>query len=477
MGVRLARNRVVGICVQAQLFHLLTSHGVAHPTYNYLRPYDYSILPWDSPDGGRYSDASAWTVLGFDVGFPIGIPASVLTANADWIHFYASRGFNVLTFKTARTEKRVPHPPPNWLFVDGFDRAIDPENLEKGLTVEASQTSWPTNPDAFSMVNSFGVPSLLPQYWMEQLDRSVRELGPGKLLIASVVGNERLSTFQETVEDYARAAQMAEGCGAKAIELNLSCPNTMRDGQVQTDLIASDPDAAAAVVQAVRKALKSDTRLIAKLSYLPRTKLESVLDRIHGSLNGVSGINTLQVSVRDKGENAFPRRAVAGLSGVAIRELGFEFARNVISVRGSLGRSESDFSVISMGGVMNADDVEAYRRIGACAVQTATAAFFNAELARDVINRYGALGRAHWNDHVEEEALLALENGPRQLNDLLENLSEALQPTTFELASRLQAVLSGLERKHLVRSFYQNGRVVFERTQRDESSTVEAESA
>ncbi len=463
LSPRLALHQVVGVCVQAQLFHLLTSHRVAHPTYNYLRAYDCSPLPWDSPRDVRPIGQPAWRVLGFDVFFPIGIPASVLTANAQWIRYYADRGFNVLTFKTVRTHKRPPHVPPNWLFVDGFTTPLAPNSPRVGLTVAASEAIWPELPDQFSMVNSFGVPSADPSEWMLELEAALREVGPGRVLIASVIGDEQLESFNATVNDYARAARMAKECGAQAIELNLSCPNTIQDGKVKVDMIGSQPEATAAVVQAVRAAIGNEIRLVIKLHYMPLEQLESVLAASHRFVDGVAGINTLQVEIRSPAvEPVFPGRDKAGLSGVAIRDLGLEFAANALIIRDRLSRTEDDFSIIAMGGVMNADDVERYRSLGVSAVQTATAAFFNADLAAEVARRYRSQAQTTMELRAEGRTLEELMRGPRPFKELIAILADEFKPTSLEVAGQVRGILRRMEAKGLITSTYQNGRLTFE---------------
>lgn len=472
-----ALHRAVGVCVREQFFHLLIAHGVPHPTYNYLAPYKSSALPWDRARRRLASSAPSWKVLGFDVGFPIGIPSSVLTANADWVAYYAACGFNVLTFKTVRTEERPPHQFPNWLFVEGCTQPIPPEARDQHKTVRAHADLWPDQPERFSMVNSFGVPSVHPREWQEELRKAHQRIGSDQLLIVSVTGNERLPTIEKIAADYSKAALMAMEAGAVAVELNLSCPNnTAVDGHVKEDMLCHDPESAAAVAAAVRKAVGSSVKLIAKMSYMPRERLEEVVRRCvaQAEIDGVSGINTWQVEVKAVGSDqlAFPGRQKAGLSGVGIRQLGFDFARSLVDIRDKLGKR--DLEILAMGGVMTADDVEQFLSLGVGAVQTATAAFFNAALAEEVADRYRTQYQGRRQESANSRALEVLSEGPKTFSDVLSELSDVLAPTEIEIAGRARSVLRELEKKGLARSFHRDGRLVFESVSSEPPTHVSA---
>src|SRR5205085_2457229 len=97
--------------VLGRLQPLLAAYDIPHPSYNYFEDFrGNSDGPWDRlPQTWQAPTPALWTVLGFDVGFPLGVPASVLTSTARWIDYYARCGFNVLTFKTVRSMERDAH--------------------------------------------------------------------------------------------------------------------------------------------------------------------------------------------------------------------------------------------------------------------------------------------------------------------------------------------------------------------------------
>jgi dihydroorotate dehydrogenase len=122
---------------------------------------------------------------------------------------------------------------------------------------------------------------------------------------------------------------------------------------------------------------------------MPATTLAEVVSAIGGSVHAISGINTVQTPITASDSDRTPfvgtandpdkLRDEAGVSGLAIRELGLDFVRQVGAIRG-----EHTFDVIGMGGVMSVADVESYMRLGAAAVQSATAACLHPNLPLEI---------------------------------------------------------------------------------------------
>jgi len=110
--------RVVNVLLERRLEPVLLLHDLPHPRYPVGgREEDPAQAPpvWEA----RPSKASpgGWTVLGHDVGFPVGIPSCELTRNADWVEYYARQGFHILTYRTVRN-KQKPGSPYDWVFLN-----------------------------------------------------------------------------------------------------------------------------------------------------------------------------------------------------------------------------------------------------------------------------------------------------------------------------------------------------------------------
>jgi len=464
-------NEFVRVCVRAGLQLLLASHGIAHPTYNYFQPFPANAQgPWDSvPATWQASTPPIWRLLGFDVSFPVGVPASVLTATADWIEYYARQGFNVLTYKTVRSRARDAHPSPNWVFLKSLKEPLDPGKAAPTST-EGDTFAWPENPTAFSMANSFGVPSFGPEVWQKDVSKAVACLRSGQILIVSVMATYEEFAGAAMIEDFVTVAKMARNAGAPAIELNLSCPNTLdpQSGQIKRSLICESAKDTADIVQAVHDAI-AGIPLVVKLSYMPKDRLRDVVEPLlrNGLVRGVSGINTLQMDVfRSDASPAFvgtasdsmaPRNP-AGVSGVAIRNYGLQFVRSLNEIREESGL---EFDIIGMGGVMNATDVDEYLKAGAQAVQTATAAFFNPDLPKQIYEKFGGVPVPELQLEARAAVLeLLAKHGPKPLREIATEVS-SLFPAERILLENTQAILSELERQGLVTWERQKGRSVF----------------
>ena len=383
---------MVRLCVQGRLQNYLGEAAISHPVYNFFVGFDENAAgPWDSTPIPEIPESPvAWTLMDIPVRFPIGVPASGLTANSRWIRYFARRGFNVLTYKTVRSSEYGAHRWPHWVFiqdVDPWSKFADRHAVKGDLSV------WPKDFTHFSTANSFGVPSPHPNVWRAEVEQSLSELSNGQLLIVSVMGTAEEHEGTALIDDFVKTALMAESTGARAIELNLSCPNTVRSGtgRGMRPLVCSDAITTEEIVGAVRAALKGTTKLVAKLGYLEKPHLAEVVGRIANSVDAISGINTIQVPITAPNSDITPfvgtatdaskLRVEAGISGSAIRNLGEQFVRNLADLRG-----DAKFEIIGMGGIMNVSDVGVFRKAGAAAVQTATGACLNPNLPIDILN-------------------------------------------------------------------------------------------
>ncbi len=179
----------------------------------------------------------------------------------------------------------------------------------------------------------------------------------GARVIVSIAGH--------SVQDYQRLAQrLSDVPGICAVEINISCPNVEDRGQV----FACDPDSAASVVAAVRRA--SDAwPVFAKLSPDVTDIVAVATAAVDAGADGLSMINTLLGLVIDP-TTLRPVLAgvTGGLSGPAIRPVA---VRCIWQVRAALPR----VPIIGMGGVRTGADALELVLAGASAVSVGTAIF------------------------------------------------------------------------------------------------------
>jgi dihydroorotate dehydrogenase len=379
------------VLFENRLFASLGRLPIPRPVYNYLEDLSENERePWSQPLPTRpVVEGKSWTLFGRPIGLPIGVPASPLTVNSSWVAWHARNGFNVLTYKTVRTRARDPlRPKPNWVFLEGLSAPLN-DQTKNTTTAWGNVDTYPADPATFSTANSFGVPSKDPHIWLDDVRTALSRLSDDQVLLLSVMGTFEDLTGDALVADFVEAARLGASTGVDAIELNLSCPNGFANGKPLPPIFQS-PDTVERIVMAVRESIDPRISIVVKLGYLASNELLAVLTPISDVIDGVSGINTVPMSVRQTSDQssapAFPGRSVAGVSGMAIRDLALDFVRSCSRARRELGAS---FDIIGMGGVMvPADCVEMYNA-GASVVQSASAAFFNPYLVQQVVESIG----------------------------------------------------------------------------------------
>ena len=189
-----------------------------------------------------------------------------------------------------------------------------------------------------------------------------------KQLDTPVVAN----IYGTRIEEYADlAARIDQLDGVAGVEVNISCPNVKQGGVV----FGVDPESAAAVVAAVRRATRKT--LIVKLS--PNvTDVTRIARRVEDAgADALSLINTITGMAVDI-ETRRPKLAniTGGLSGPAIRPVAVRMVWQVARA--------ARVPVIGIGGILTADDALEFLIAGASAVQVGTANFINPRAALDI---------------------------------------------------------------------------------------------
>ena len=329
----------------------------------------------DLIDTDKQPDQLRYDFLGFKVNSPFGIPAGPLL-NSNFCKAAFDKGFDICVYKTVRSGIFPCHPFPNVLSV----------KVEGDLTYEKAQDKLVADKnfrEPISITNSFGVPSKSPEVWIEDAKKAVSYAKEGKVLILSFMGTVREGQRAEDfVEDYALAAREAMKTGAKILETNLSCPNIGNEG-----LVCYNLDMTEKVCEAIRREI-GDTPLILKVGYYKNDEEVEKLASIAGKYaQAISCINTIQAEVVDQSSKPAlpgPNRLKSGVCGASIKWAGLEMVKKLKKAREKAG---ANFTIIGVGGVMNADDFFEYRKGGADAVMSATGAMWNPYLAKEIKER------------------------------------------------------------------------------------------
>lgn len=348
------------------------SHQTMLPRYDRTQTYAWNYA---NPPEPQELDIPAvpgqWTFCGRPVDSPLGIPAGPLL-NGRWVLYYASLGFDVLTYKTVRSVEHACYPLPNLVPVRTSQLSGDERELPE---IDEMRGSWAV---------SFGMPSMPPETWRRDVEWTRAQLPANKLLTVSLVGTVQPGwSIDHLADDYAQCAQWAIESGADCIETNFSCPNVATcDGQ-----LFQQPREAAIVAARVRDVAPS-TPFIAKVGHISDAEqAEALLTALAPFIDGFAMTNSVATQVLGReGEQLFDGHK-RGICGTATRNASVAQTRLFSQI---IQQHNLTTRLIGVGGAESADCVREYLNAGAESIQLATAAMVNPltaiEIRRDLAN-------------------------------------------------------------------------------------------
>lgn len=305
--------------------------------------------------------SGTWKYLGRTVNSCLGIPAGPLL-NANWLLYYSRLGFDILTYKTVRTNARDCYPLPNLIPVA---TGAVPDSHQTVLTAETMQDDWAV---------SFGMPSVSAEEWKADVRKAKNGLTAGQLLVVSVVGEANSSTddsqehlLNVLADDYATCAAWAVESGADVIEANFSCPNVCSaDGQLY-----QQRHQATVVAERIRRAI-GDVPLVLKIGfYNDTTAIAQFLDAVSPYAQGLCMTNSIAAKVTDHSQTLLFDGQSRGICGRSIHQAS---VRQVQIFCEQIKQKRLTMEVSAVGGVFDADDVKRYLEAGASTVGMATSA-------------------------------------------------------------------------------------------------------
>jgi dihydroorotate dehydrogenase len=332
------------------------------PRYDWRQTYDWNFEHAPDPIERREPRVPGqWHFCGLPVSSPLGIAAGPLL-NGRWILYYASLGFDVLTYKTVRSSARACYPMPNLLPVACASFA----GGDNPLAAHAHMVgSWAV---------SFGMPSKSPEFWRGDIEATRCALPRGKVLSVSVVATPQPGWTQEDLaEDFARCAQWAVESGADCVEANFSCPNV----ETSDAQLYQQPPAARCVAAALRGAVGSKPLLL-KIGHVTEERLATeLLHAVAPHVNALVMVNCISARVVGRDGQEMFQGQRRGVAGEAIRsaclEQGRLFARLILKHR-------AEVNLVGVGGISTAAHVREFLDAGCHAVQLATAAMMEPEV-------------------------------------------------------------------------------------------------
>jgi len=206
-------------------------------------------------------------------------------------------------------------------------------------------------------------------------------------VIANISGN--------TVEEFVAMAHRLDGVhGIDAIEVNVSCPNIHRGGEV----FATNPEMVYQITRAVRDS--TDLPVIAKLSPNVTDIAEIASKAEEGGADAVSLINTvLGMAIDSETRRPVLKKNFGGLSGPAVKPIALRQVWQVFQA--------VKIPIIGMGGIMNGQDAIEFLLAGATAVSVGTGNFVNPTACLDTAREIAEYMKKNGFGHVSELTGLA----------------------------------------------------------------------
>ena len=296
--------------------------------------------------------------MGYGVNSRLGVAAGPLL-NSKWIEGYARLGFDVLTYATVRSRAHVAHGLPNF-------RHVETREQYAVTTRRPVATGRPT------LAVSTGLPSMDPEIWRKDMRKAKDRLGPGQILVASVVGTPESEIGPEgLVADYTRCAVWAAEAGADVVEVQLAVPNLFGEpGQMVYESIPLS----AQILYRIRTTLSLP--LIAKLGVFRTPRLlHETATKLAPWASAFALVPGIPRRVLDEdGEAAFEGREWVDVVGDATYAVCARQVEEMIAWRKA---GAWDLAILAIGGITTVERASDLLTEGASAVLVDTAALFD----------------------------------------------------------------------------------------------------
>ncbi len=235
----------------------------------------------------------------------------------------------------------------------------------KGLYLNPRQGNLPPRlvETASGLINAIGLQGIGVKRFSEEILPKVVHFDTA--LIVNVCGDED--------EEYAAVVEYLDKQeGISAYELNISCPNTKREGKCP----ALSPETTHAVVKLVKET--SSRPVITKLSPNVTDIVEIALSAQEAGSDGLALANTFLAMAIDADKQR-PRLAnlFGGLSGPAIKPITLRMVYQVAQ--------RVHIPIVGIGGIASGNDALEYMIAGASAIEVGTANFVDPETTEKII--------------------------------------------------------------------------------------------
>jgi dihydroorotate dehydrogenase len=287
----------------------------------------------------------------------VGIAAGPLL-NSKWVEAYSRVGFDVLTYATVRSAFRPALGLPN----------IRPVQNRDQFAIATRRT---LSNGAVTIAVSTGIPSMEPDIWRRDVRRAKERLGPGQILVVSVVGTPGTEgDYEALVSDYAQCAGWAAAAGADVIEVHLACPDPFTE---HLRMIYENPPLSAHILYRVRTTVS--VPVIAKLGLFRTPRLlHETANKLAPWASGFVMVHGLPRRVVDETGNSVFEASGRDLPYVVGSETYPVASRQVLELLAWRKAGAWDRAVLAAGGITTVERAETLLRDGADVALVATAA-------------------------------------------------------------------------------------------------------
>ena len=282
----------------------------------------------------------------------------------------------MLTYSTVRSRFQPAHSLPNIRHVETREQhAVVPRRPH----VNGSPT----------IAVSTGTPSMEPDVWRKDMRRAKERLGPGQILIASVIGTPEPDGNPEgLIADYTRCAVWAAEAGADVIEVHLAAPSPFGEpGQ----MIYEHIPLSAQILYRIRTTLSLP--VVAKLGVFRTPRLlHETATKLSPWASGFALVPSIPRRVLDeKGNAAFEGRETVDVVGASTYSACARQVEEMIAWRKA---GAWDHAILAIGGITTVERARDLLSEGASVALVDTAAIFDPLFAVRFRNMTGAVPRA-----------------------------------------------------------------------------------
>lgn len=320
--------------------------------------WNYSHVP-TLPRVRRLASGPGGRLFDYQLNSRLGISAGPLL-NSKWVEGYARLGFDVLTYATVRSSFRPAYSLPN----------IRPVENREQAAIATRRPPLNGNP---TIAVSTGMPSMEPEVWRKDVRRAKERLGPGQVLIVSVVGTpEPGMDPEELVADYARCAGWAADAGADIVEVQLACPDPFSE---QARMVYDNILLSAHILYRVRTTIS--VPLLAKVGVFRTPRLlHETATKLAPWASGFALVHGLQRRIVDESGNEIFDGT--GRFAYVVGSDTFPVAARQITEMLSWRKAGAwERAILAMGGITSVERADQQLHDGSDAVLVATAALFD----------------------------------------------------------------------------------------------------